>query len=96
LGGGGSSSQISLESPLSVTGTINQFSYSGYSGTAAIDLSPNITGSEWAGTTLKLTNVGDAPAGAATIDVRYSTIAGQTYGGPLTGPLGSAPAPNLN
>ncbi|UPT73285.1 MAG: hypothetical protein M0D55_15560 [Elusimicrobiota bacterium] len=91
LGGGGSQSQISLTSPAGVTHNVNSFSYAGFSGDASVNLAPHMAGSNWTGTTLKLSTVGGVTAGAASIDVRWDTGFGTKYGGPVSGTLGSAP-----
>ncbi|MEK7233991.1 MAG: FecR family protein [Elusimicrobiota bacterium] len=86
---GGGSSNISLTSPASFSGTIGSQSYANMTGLATMPLSVTSGTGNFNGTSLKLLNTGGVTAGAATIDVRVisSLSIPPLYGGPVTGSL---------
>lgn len=86
IGGGGST--ITLGSPANTTGSIGSTSYSSLSGDATLNLQPLISGAgTWSKADLKLLDSGGLTAGAASIDVRWTSSVGvlPTYGGSVTG-----------
>lgn len=86
IGGGGST--IVLGSPANTSGSIGSTSYAGLSGDATLNLQPQVSGAgTWSKVDLKLLDSGGITAGAASIDVRWSSSVGvfPTYGGSVTG-----------
>jgi hypothetical protein len=84
---GGGSSAIILGSPANTSGSIGVTSFP-LSGEAKLNLQPSISGAgTWSKADLKLLDSGGVTAGAASIDVRWSSSVGifPTYGGEVTG-----------